>query len=79
MDTLASTIDHYLDAWNETETNARDKLIQQVWAIDGRLVDPPLAAHGHSEIGDMARRARTEQADWSGLGPGRRRGQPAHR
>jgi hypothetical protein len=54
MNTLATTIDNYLDAWNETETDSRYKLIQHVWTVDGRLVDPPLAAHGHREISDMA-------------------------
>ena len=54
MNTLATTIDNYLDARNETETNCRDQLIQTIWAVDGRLVDQPLAAHGHREISDMA-------------------------
>jgi hypothetical protein len=54
MNTLSSTVDTYLTAWNETDPDSRDKLIQQVWATDGQLVDPPLAASGHSEISDMA-------------------------
>jgi hypothetical protein len=54
MNTLSSTVDTYLTAWNKTDPDSRDKLIQQVWATDGQLVDPPLAASGHSEISDMA-------------------------
>jgi len=54
MNNLSNTVDTYLTAWNETDTNSRDKLIQEVWATDGRLVDPPLAASGHDEISDMA-------------------------
>jgi hypothetical protein len=54
MNTLSNTVDTYLTAWSETDTNSRDRLIQQVWATDGQLVDPPLAASGHGEISEMA-------------------------
>jgi hypothetical protein len=54
MHTLSSTVDTYLTAWNETNADSRDELIQEVWATDGQLIDPPLAASGYSEISDMA-------------------------
>jgi hypothetical protein len=54
MNTLSSTVDTYLTAWNEADTTSRDKLIREVWATDGRLIDPPLSASGHGEISDMA-------------------------
>jgi hypothetical protein len=54
MNTLSTTVDTYLSAWNETDTSFREKLIEEVGANDGRLIDPPLSASGHSEISDMA-------------------------
>src|SRR4051794_34951485 len=49
-----TTIDTYLAAWNEPDPARRAGLIEQVWAADGRLIDPPLAAEGHNGISDMA-------------------------
>ena len=54
MTNLANTVDTYLAGWNETDETKRADLIEQVWSTDGRLIDPPLAAVGHREIGDMA-------------------------
>jgi hypothetical protein len=54
MSDLSATIDTYLDAWNETDPDRRSTLIEQVWAPDGRLIDPPLAAEGHTGISEMA-------------------------
>jgi SnoaL-like domain len=51
---LGELIDRYLAAWNEADPARRAALIEQVWAADGRLIDPPLAAEGHAGIGDMA-------------------------
>jgi SnoaL-like domain len=51
---LTATIDTYLAAWNETDSARRAGLVEQVWASDGRLIDPPLAAEGHAGISDMA-------------------------
>ena len=53
MADLTSTIDTYLDAYGETDADRRRELIRQVWAEEGRLVDPPLAAAGHDEIDGM--------------------------
>jgi len=50
---LTTTVDTYLSAWTEPDANRRAQLIQQVWAADGRLIDPPLAAEGHTGISDM--------------------------
>ena len=51
---LTSTIDSYLAAWNEPDPARRAELVARVWAPDGRLIDPPLAAEGHVGIADMA-------------------------
>jgi SnoaL-like domain len=52
MSDLTTTIDTYLAAWNETDPVRRNELIEQVWATDGRLIDPPIASEGHAGISD---------------------------
>jgi hypothetical protein len=54
MSDLDTTIDTYLDAYGETDPARREQLIEQVWAIDGQLVDPPLDAAGRHAISQMA-------------------------
>jgi hypothetical protein len=54
MSDLTSTIDTYLAAWNETDPARRADLVARVWAADGQLTDPPLAAEGHAAISEMA-------------------------
>jgi hypothetical protein len=51
---LTATVDTYLAAWNEPEATRRAELIDQAWGADARLIDPPLAAEGHSGVSDMA-------------------------
>ena len=53
MNDLANTVDTYLAAWNETDRDQRVALIEKVWTTDGRLIDPPLAAEGHTGIDEM--------------------------
>jgi hypothetical protein len=43
-------VEGYLDAWNETESDARRSAVARVWAEDGRYVDPLAAVSGHEEI-----------------------------
>lgn len=54
MTDVTATVDGYLSAYNEPDRARRDALIEQVWAADARLIDPPLAGEGHSAISDMA-------------------------
>jgi hypothetical protein len=42
MTNLASTIDTYLDAYSESDAERRNRLVQQVWATNGELLDPPI-------------------------------------
>ena len=51
--TVTDTIDTYLDAYGEADADRRMNLIEQVWAADGRLFDPPFAAQGHAAISDL--------------------------
>jgi hypothetical protein len=53
MSDLATTLDIYLSAWSEPDHAKRAEMVEQVWAPNGRLIDPPLAAEGHSGISDM--------------------------
>jgi hypothetical protein len=53
MSNLTTTIDTYLAAWTEPDAGKRAHLIAQVWAADGHLIDPPLAAEGHTGISEM--------------------------
>jgi hypothetical protein len=52
--TLATTIDTYLDAYGETDAVRRDALIAEVWAADGRLADPPFEGVGHDGISALS-------------------------
>jgi hypothetical protein len=54
MSDLTATVDTYLDAYGESDAERRAKLIEQVWASGGQLIDPPLDATGRDGIGQMA-------------------------
>jgi hypothetical protein len=51
--TIEATIDAHLDAYFEPDADRRTQLIEQVWAADGHLFDPPLDAKGHTAINEM--------------------------
>jgi ketosteroid isomerase-like protein len=51
--TIEATIDAHLDAYFEPDAERRTQLIEQVWADDGHLFDPPLDAKGHAAINEM--------------------------
>jgi SnoaL-like domain len=53
MSDVTATVDTYLAAWNESDPARRAGLVEQVWAPDGQLIDPPLAAEGHAGISDL--------------------------
>jgi hypothetical protein len=54
MPNLETTVATYLDAWNEPDAELRAKLIEDVWASDGQLIDPPMTADGRAQISEMA-------------------------
>jgi hypothetical protein len=47
FDALAA---RYIASWNETDTQARTGLIEQLWADDARYVDPIVVADGREQI-----------------------------
>ena len=51
---LTATVDTWLQAYGETDAAARAALIEQVWAPEGVLVDPPFSGTGHAEIAALA-------------------------
>ena len=54
MSDITTTIDTYLEAYGETDAGRRRGLIEQIWAHDGQLIDPPIDAAGRDAISDMA-------------------------
>lgn len=53
MSDTTTTVDAYIDAWNEEDAARRAELIARAWADDGAYVDPALAAQGHAGISEM--------------------------
>lgn len=53
MSDTTTTVDAYIDAWNEEDAARRTELIARAWAEDGAYVDPALAAQGHAGISEM--------------------------
>jgi hypothetical protein len=46
----ASPVAAYAAAWQETDADARDKLLEQCWAPDGVYVDPTARAEGRQGL-----------------------------
>jgi hypothetical protein len=51
--TLATTIDTHLAGYCEPDAAARRRLLEQVWASDAELIDPPLEGIGVDAIADL--------------------------
>jgi hypothetical protein len=54
MTDVASTVDTYLAAYSEPDSQRRSALIDQAWVPDGRLIDPPMTGEGRGGISEMA-------------------------
>ena len=50
---LNTTIQRYIDAWNETDAARRRELVAGVWTDDGSYVDPLMTGDGHDSIAAM--------------------------
>jgi len=46
-------IQRYLDTWNETDADKRAALVADLWAADGRYVDPIGSAEGHAALSGL--------------------------
>jgi hypothetical protein len=53
MTDVTTTVDTYLSAYNEADEAARLALLEDAFAAEGRLIDPPLEGEGHGGISDM--------------------------
>ena len=53
MSDVTTTVDTYLEMWNETDPRRRAEHIERVWTADGRYVDPLQEAEGHTAIAEM--------------------------
>jgi hypothetical protein len=54
----------YIAAWNETDPSARRALIEEIWAEDGRYVDPLAEVTGRDQIDAVIAAA---QAQFAGM------------
>lgn len=54
MPDLAHLIDAHLAAYADPDASRRAAAVQRIWAADGQLIDPPLAANGHAGIVQQA-------------------------
>ncbi|WP_049659147.1 nuclear transport factor 2 family protein [Kitasatospora sp. MY 5-36] len=61
---LQQLAERYLAVWNETDPAARRKLVDEVWAEDGRYTDPLAAVTGRDGIDALIGAA---QAQFPGL------------
>ncbi|QCQ90541.1 nuclear transport factor 2 family protein [Rhodococcus sp. SGAir0479] len=50
MNDFDTVVRNYLDTWNETDADKRAALVAELWAEDGRYVDPIGSAEGHTAI-----------------------------
>lgn len=49
-DAVNTLIDGYLAAWNEPDATARQNLLRQVWADEGRYTDPQSDGQGRDAL-----------------------------
>jgi hypothetical protein len=47
------TVDHYFEAWNDTDPRSRLQAVARVWSPEGRYVDPVADVTGHEAISNM--------------------------
>lgn len=53
MTDITTLVQNYLDAWNETDCDARLKAIEEVWTEDGTYVDPVADVGGRTQISNL--------------------------
>lgn len=53
MTSADTVVDTYLAAYNETDAPTRRRLLEDAFAADGHLIDPPLLGAGIAGISDM--------------------------
>jgi hypothetical protein len=62
MNDVSTVVDAWLEAYAEEDVERRMKLIEQAWAPEGRLVDPPLEGEGYGGLSEAANLVNTHYA-----------------
>lgn len=60
MTDIETTVDTYLDMWNETDLARRGDVISRAWTADGSYVDPVLEAEGHAALSEMVTQVQSQ-------------------
>ena len=50
---MQDVVERYIDSWNQTDPRRRRQLVDELWAEDGRYVDPMAEASGRNEVDAM--------------------------
>jgi hypothetical protein len=66
-DTHTEVVDRYFDAWNESDTKAREDLLPAVFTAGGRSVDPQSDVTGPGAIAAMGDPATLEAYVGAGI------------
>jgi hypothetical protein len=53
QDTTTTLVERYIDAWNETDPEARRAAVAALWSEDGTYVDPLASVAGHEAIAEL--------------------------
>ena len=64
MSDFDSLIQRYIAVWNETDTTARRRSVEQVWTPDARYIDPLVDAQGHDGIDATMHAVQTQFPAW---------------
>jgi hypothetical protein len=59
-DHIDTTVNRYIDAWNEADADRRRELVAGVWTEDGTYVDPLMSGAGHEAIAGMIGQAQQQ-------------------
>lgn len=63
MPDFPTLIDEHLAAYTDPDPARRAGVVRRIWADGGQLIDPPLAAAGHAQIGQQAEQLLTQFPD----------------
>lgn len=50
MTDIKSTVDAYIEAWNQTDATVRLRAVRELWTEDGGYTDPLAAVRGHEGV-----------------------------
>ena len=62
---MQDTVQRYIATWNETDPQARRKLMDELWAADASYIDPLAEAHGHDQIDQVIAAVQAQFPDFT--------------